>query len=84
MFAFSNKNVRFLLSFSVCHCRPFSVDFLDLGVSQDSLNLKMEFKRGEYGVIGVEGPQTDKTLAAKSLYRSICLGNDICHCILSV
>ncbi len=47
MFAFSNKNARFLLSFSVCHCRPFSVDFLDLGVSQDSLNLTMEFKRVE-------------------------------------
>ncbi len=27
--------------------------------------------RGEYGVIGGEGPPTDKTPAAKSLYRSI-------------
>jgi hypothetical protein len=38
----------------------------------------------EYWVIGGEGPQTDKTPAAKSLYRSIFLDNDIWHCILSV
>jgi hypothetical protein len=28
------------------------------------------------------GPQTDKTTAAKSLYRSIVLANDIWHCFL--
>jgi hypothetical protein len=38
-------------------------------------------KRKKYGVIGGEG---DKTPAAKSLYRSIFLDNDISHCILSV
>ncbi len=41
---------------------------------------------GGYGVIGAEGDSDrySKTPAAKSLYRSIFLDNDIWHCILSV
>jgi hypothetical protein len=30
------------------------------------------------------GPQTDKTPAAKSLYKFIFLDNNICHCILYI
>jgi hypothetical protein len=39
-------------------------------------------REGEYGVIGRGG--TDKTPAAKSLYRPIFLDNDIWHCFLPV
>jgi hypothetical protein len=34
------------------------------------------------GSLEGRGPQTDKTPAAKSLNRSICLDNDIWHCFL--
>ncbi len=43
---------------------------------------------GSSGIIGGggvgRGHQTDKTPAAKSLYSSIILDNDIWHCFLSV
>jgi len=39
--------------------------------------------RGSIGSLDGEGPQTDKTPAAKSLYRSIFLDYYVWHCFLS-
>jgi hypothetical protein len=39
---------------------------------------------GSTGSLEGRGPQTDKTPAAKSLYKFIFLDNNICHCILYI